>query len=78
LDDSPAYFAAVALNPEMRFDYFEQEWMERPDWIEKAKNDVIRLWESDYKDDGNQIPTGVAPGTRDFDFSVSFIHPLKL
>jgi hypothetical protein len=38
----------------MDFGYSEQEWTEWPDWIEKAKHDVIRLWESDYKGDGRQ------------------------
>lgn len=77
MDDSPPYFAAVAFNPEIQFDYFEQEWTEPPDWVEKAKHDVIRLWESDHKGNETQIPTGVAPGSRDFDFSMSFIHLLN-
>ena len=47
--DSPAYYASVALNREMKFDYFEQEWGKWPTWIEKAKNDVLRLMETEYK-----------------------------
>jgi len=36
----PAHFAAIALNPEMKFRYFETEWESRPDWILSGKTEV--------------------------------------
>jgi len=54
LDESPAYYAAVSLHPEMKFAYFEQEWRQWPYWINKAKEDVIRFWENEYRDQQHQ------------------------
>ena len=45
----PAHFLAVALNPEMKYKYFENEWEDRPDWIENAKSTVEIAWQSEYK-----------------------------
>ena len=39
-------YAAVALHPSMKFDYFETTWQEHPAWIENAKAKVQELWES--------------------------------
>ena len=36
-DVSKVLYAAVALDPEMRLQYFESEWKERPEWIVQAK-----------------------------------------
>jgi len=33
----------------MKYKYFENEWEERPDWIEGAKSMVQKIWERDYK-----------------------------
>lgn len=49
MEDSTAYTASVALHPEMKFHYFEEEWHEHPDWIEKAKEATIRMWRSEYR-----------------------------
>ena len=43
LDDSPAYVAAVALNPDMKYEYFEQEWADKPAWIDRAKKETSNL-----------------------------------
>ena len=45
----PAHFAAIALNPEMKFKYFESEWESWADWIENGKAEVRKLWKSQYK-----------------------------
>ena len=45
----PVHFAAIALNPEMKFKYFESEWESRADWIVNRKDAVRKLWESQYK-----------------------------
>ncbi len=61
------YYAAVALNPAMKFEYFDDEWQHRPDWIERAKAETTRIWTRDYKGTATAPATGVSPGTRDFD-----------
>ena len=43
------HFLAVTLNPEMKYKYFENEWEDRPDWIENAKSTVEKVWKSEYK-----------------------------
>ncbi|RPA95125.1 hypothetical protein L873DRAFT_1699207, partial [Choiromyces venosus 120613-1] len=48
-DLTPVHFAATALHPEMKFRYFETEWIDRPDWISNAKAEVHKLWQSEYK-----------------------------
>jgi len=50
----PAHFVAIALNPEMKYKYFENEWEERADWIENAKDMVQNVWKTDYKAQGGQ------------------------
>ena len=45
----PAHFLAITLNPEMKYNYFENEWEDRPDWIESAKSTVEIVWNTEYK-----------------------------
>lgn len=33
----------------MKYKYFENEWEERPDWIENAKSTVETVWNTEYK-----------------------------
>ena len=33
----------------MKYKYFENEWEERPDWIENAKSTVQIVWNTEYK-----------------------------
>ena len=33
----------------MKYKYFENEWEERPDWIEDAKSTVEIVWNTEYK-----------------------------
>ena len=42
-DIAPVHYAAVALNPEMKFDYFETEWKDRKDWVHNAEKEVQNL-----------------------------------
>jgi hypothetical protein len=67
LDRSPVYYAAVALHPEMKFEYFEQEWEDKPDWIARAKSETKRLWERDYKGSTVGPAPGASPGAREND-----------
>ena len=39
-------YAAVALHPSMKFDSFEDNWPEHPEWIEDARSKVKELWET--------------------------------
>ena len=38
----------------MKYKYFENEWEERIDWIENAKDLVPRVWKTNYKRDYHQ------------------------
>ena len=33
----------------MKFEFFEFQWAERPDWIEKAKEVTVAIWQIQYK-----------------------------
>jgi len=49
LDDTPLYYAAVVLHPQMKWEWFEWYWRHRPDWIQTARQKVQELWENEYK-----------------------------
>ncbi|OAF59469.1 Phospholipase C [Pseudogymnoascus destructans] len=59
-DESPAYAAALLLNPARKWHYIEQFW--RPTWQEKVKKSIKKLWEEEYKPELT-IPTSIAPAT---------------
>ncbi|CAG9954025.1 unnamed protein product [Clonostachys rosea f. rosea IK726] len=51
LRDSPVYYAAAALHPSLRWDYFDEVWgQQHPGWIDEAKDIVQHLWETEYRD----------------------------
>jgi hypothetical protein len=50
LDETPIYYAAVALHPAYRWGWFEQSWSRHPDWIRTAKRMVQQVWEERYRD----------------------------
>jgi hypothetical protein len=51
LKESPVYYAATALNPALRWGYFEDVWKEEhPDWIDEARELVQSLWVSEYRE----------------------------
>lgn len=50
-DSSKVLYAAVALDPEMRLQYFESEWKERPEWIIQAREKAKGLWKEDYSNE---------------------------
>jgi hypothetical protein len=51
----------------MKFEYFEQEWEDKPDWIERAKSETKRLWERDYRGSTVGPAPGASPGAREYD-----------
>ncbi|KJZ71564.1 hypothetical protein HIM_09033 [Hirsutella minnesotensis 3608] len=50
LDETPIYYASLALHPTFRWGYFENEWKGNSDWINKAKRIVREIWEREYRD----------------------------
>ncbi|KAJ3454092.1 hypothetical protein MRS44_017986 [Fusarium solani] len=49
LDETPIYYASLALHPAYRWGYFEMVWSGRPTWISKAKDVVQSVWDRGYK-----------------------------
>lgn len=43
IDETPLYYAAIALHPEMKMRYFEDEWVSKPTWLAAAKRLVTEL-----------------------------------
>ena len=48
-DKTPISYAALALHPAYRWDYLEEQWASRSDWVTKAKKIVKDVWVMDYK-----------------------------
>ncbi|KAJ6437048.1 cerato-platanin [Purpureocillium lavendulum] len=49
LDETPIYYASLALHPAYRWGYFETVWSGRPTWVSKAKDMVQSVWDREYK-----------------------------
>jgi hypothetical protein len=45
--DSPAYVAALVLNPAYKWEYIEKNWEQT--WIQGARESVAGLWKSKYR-----------------------------
>jgi hypothetical protein len=45
--DSPAYTAALVLNPAFKWEYIEKTWDQA--WIQGARESVVSLWKSKYR-----------------------------
>ena len=45
----------------MKYQYFETEWVDRPDWIENAKSMVQRVWNAEYKPEKTNQPETLLP-----------------
>ena len=51
-DDTAAYYAAIAMNPTLKFQWFEGVWgshNEKSTWLPGVKDLVKELWEEEYK-----------------------------
>jgi len=48
-DLAPALLAVVALQPEMRYEYFKNAWKDQPAMIEAAYTKIENLWEAFYQ-----------------------------
>jgi hypothetical protein len=49
LDETPVYYAAIALHLAYRWEYFEDTWADRPAWIQRAKSLVEGLYRLHYE-----------------------------
>jgi len=43
MDETPLHYAAIALHPEMKLRYLEDEWAAKPTWFATTKRLVIEL-----------------------------------
>jgi hypothetical protein len=50
-DESFAYVAALAMNPNIKIQYLEDRWKHQPDWIADAKKRISEAWESWVKEE---------------------------
>jgi len=41
-------YAAIALDPETKLQYFEIKWKDNPGWITNATNAAKALWQTNY------------------------------
>jgi hypothetical protein len=48
MDRSPVYAAAVFINPQHKWNYFDTHWADQPEWITQAKESVEELWRTMY------------------------------
>ena len=49
LNECPVYYASMALHPRWRWRYFENKWVDQPEWVAEAKRVVRDLWLDEYK-----------------------------
>jgi hypothetical protein len=47
IDDTPVYYSAIALHPEMKLQWFRDEWQDCPSWIAAAESAVRHDWVSE-------------------------------
>jgi hypothetical protein len=57
VDETPVYYSAIALQPEMKLQWFQEEWQERPSWIVSAELAVRSHWTSEYQSKGPPVRT---------------------
>jgi hypothetical protein len=48
LNETPVYYTALALHPAYRWNWFKETWLEKTEWIDKAKQVVYDVWIGDY------------------------------
>jgi len=52
VDETPVYYSAIALQPEMKLQWFREEWEGRPSWIAGAELAVRKHWSLEFKSKG--------------------------
>ena len=76
-DESPAYAAAVVLNPSRKWQYIDRFW--RQSWKQPAKEAVKRLWEEQYKPTNPTTTTlsTIRQSTNEFELWLSAVNTLN-
>jgi hypothetical protein len=49
IDETPVYYSAIALHPEMKLQWFRDEWQDRPLWIAAAESAVRHHWVCEFQ-----------------------------
>lgn len=49
VDETPVYHCAMALHPEMKLQWFREEWEECPNWISVAECAVQNHWSTEFQ-----------------------------
>jgi hypothetical protein len=57
--ESPAYVAALVLNPAYKWEYIESTWEQ--DWIPSAREAIEDLWKSKYQPKDTYTPITTTP-----------------
>ena len=77
-DVAPVHYAAVALNPEMKFDYFETEWKDRKDWVQNAEKEVQNLWQTEYKNTSQEANNFELPLRHNNNLQPTIAQPYRI
>jgi hypothetical protein len=48
IDETPVYYSAIALHPEMKWQWFRDEWQDGPSWNAAAESAVRHHWVSEF------------------------------
>ncbi|RYP17077.1 hypothetical protein DL767_010079 [Monosporascus sp. MG133] len=48
LEETPIYVTALALHPAYRWQWFERNWADHPEWIQHARDQVEDVWLEGY------------------------------
>ncbi|RYP68175.1 hypothetical protein DL771_006825 [Monosporascus sp. 5C6A] len=48
LEETPIYVTALALHPAYRWRWFERNWIDHPEWIQHARDQVEDVWLKGY------------------------------
>lgn len=67
LDESPAYAAAIVLDPRRKWETLEDLWTLHPKWIEASRQQILYVWETCYKPERKetqQVSASQAPESR--------------
>jgi len=59
IDETPVYYSAIALQPEMKLQWFQEEWHERPSWVMGAELAVRKHWTSEFQLKGPPVRTSL-------------------
>jgi len=59
IDETPVYYSAIVLQPEMKMQWFQDEWHERDSWVTGAELAVQKHWTSEFQLKGPPVRTSL-------------------